>query len=112
LVNVSLEVELPESESLSPIRSDHVLAIVQEALSNVIRHSRASEVRISARKSDGELKVTIKDNGVGLPAEIQAGYGLRNMRDRARLLGGKIDIRNNNGRGTLVELSIPWKDER
>lgn len=112
LVNVSLEVELPESEDLSPIRSDHVLAIIQEALSNVIRHSRASEVRISARKSDGELRVTVKDNGVGLPAEIRAGYGLRNMRDRARLLGGQIDIRSSNGRGTLVELNIPWKDER
>lgn len=112
LVNVSLEVELPETETLSPLRSDHVLAIIQEALSNVIRHSRASEVKITARKSNGELRVTVRDNGVGLPAETRAGYGLRNMRDRARLLGGQIDIGSSNGRGTLVELNIPWKDER
>lgn len=112
LVEVHLVVDLPESESLSPIRADHVLAVINEALSNVIRHSRANRVKISAKKSDGRLEVLIKDDGVGIPAELDAGYGLRNMRDRARLLGGYLDISADNGRGTKVTLDIPWKDEK
>lgn len=112
LVDVYLEVELPESESLSPIRADHVLAVINEALSNVIRHSRARKVKIAAKKVNGRLEVVIDDDGIGIPAEADAGYGLRNMRDRARLLGGRLDISADNGRGTRVCLDIPWKDER
>jgi signal transduction histidine kinase len=43
---------------------------------------------------------------------VQAGYGLRNMRDRARLLGGTLEIHSERGKGTTVILGIPWSDER
>lgn len=112
LVDVYLEVDLPDSESLAPIRADHVLAIINESLSNVIRHSRANWVKISVKKLDGRLHLLIKDDGVGISAEVEAGYGLRNMRDRARLLGGYLDISSDDGRGSTVSLDIPWKDER
>lgn len=112
LIDISLDIELPGSISLTPIQEDHVLAILNEALSNVVRHGHADKVRISARSIQGRLLLKIKDNGIGIPATVEAGYGLRNMRDRARLLGGFLEINNVNGRGTEVFLDIPWKDER
>lgn len=112
LVDITLDVEIPATETLSPVRAQHVVAITNEALSNVVRHARAAKVMIRARQEQGRLKLTIQDNGSGIPRTITPGYGLRNMRDRARLLGGEIDFENLNGRGTLVTLDIPWKDER
>ena len=49
---------------------------------------------------------------MGLPRKLEAGYGLRNMRDRARLLDGQLEVTGVNGSGTIVELDIPWKEER
>jgi len=66
LVDVSVHVDLPDSGTLSPVRSDHVLAIVNEALSNVLRHARAQRVEINARRADSRLEITIRDDGVGL----------------------------------------------
>jgi signal transduction histidine kinase len=83
----------------------------QQALSNAVRHARASQVKITGVYDAGRLKLTIEDNGIGLPDNPQPGYGLRNMRDRARLLGGYIEISPANGRGTRVSLDIPWGDE-
>jgi signal transduction histidine kinase len=112
LVDVSLDLELPVGETLSPVRADHVLAVIHEALSNSVRHARAKEVKISAHKQGNSLLVEVVDDGTGLPKQIEAGYGLRNMRDRARLLGGELEVSSLNGKGTMVRLEIPWKDER
>ncbi len=112
MVNVTLDLDLPETDRLSPDRTEHVLAIVTEALSNVVRHARARQVALHAERVDGHLRVSIQDDGIGLPVDAVAGHGLRNMHDRARLLNGQIDITGLNGKGTRVQLDIPWKDER
>ncbi len=112
LVDISLELDLPDSVSLAPVRTDHVLAIAGEALSNVIRHARAHRVRIIARRADHRLRMTIQDNGVGFACDDHDGYGLRNMRDRARLLGGQLEVTSASGQGTTLTLDIPWSDER
>jgi signal transduction histidine kinase len=112
LVDLSLDFDLPEADALSPLYTGHILAILNEALSNVIRHARARRVKISVRCVEGKMSMTIEDDGIGLPDEYEAGYGLRNMRDRARLLGGQIDFKSINGRGTRVTLIVPWEEER
>lgn len=112
LVQVSLDIDLPENESLAPARSEHVLAVVREALSNVVRHAYARHVDISAHRSDGRLEISVHDDGVGLPGQPAEGYGLRNMRDRARLLGGELEIASSRNKGTTVSLKIPFKDTR
>jgi len=112
MVDVKLDLDLPESDRLSPDRTEHVLAIVTEALSNVVRHARAHQVALHAERIDGRLHLVIQDDGIGLPIDVAAGHGLHNMHDRARLLNGQIAIEGMNGKGTLVRLDIPWKDER
>ncbi|HZU77477.1 MAG TPA: sensor histidine kinase, partial [Dehalococcoidia bacterium] len=66
--------------------------IAQEALTNVMRHSRASEVTVSLRAADAELVLSIADNGRGLPAELIEGGGLTGMRERALLIGAELRI--------------------
>jgi signal transduction histidine kinase len=113
LVKIRLDIDLPEAEALSPARMEHVLAIVNEALSNVVRHSHAHHASLRAGCSEsGGLSLSIDDDGIGLPKSYQAGYGLRNMRDRARLLGGSLEIKGLAGKGTHIGLDIPWRDER
>ncbi|HTP07429.1 MAG TPA: sensor histidine kinase [Anaerolineae bacterium] len=112
MVDVRLDLNLPESDRLSPDRTEHVLAIVTEALSNVVRHARARQVALHAERVDGRLLLSIQDDGIGLPPDAIEGHGLHNMHDRARLLNGQIAITGQNGKGTLMQLDIPWKDER
>jgi len=107
-VTVSLKTDLDISRNLSPRRTGHVAAIVNEALSNVVRHAQAQHVEISAASVHKNLLIIIKDDGIGLPDNAKVGYGLRNMRDRARLLNGSIEFDNKNG--TTVTLEIPWID--
>ena len=111
LVQVTLDVTLPEGDLLSPLRTDHVMAIVKEAMSNIVRHANARHALIRAQAADGHLHMSIQDDGSGFPADRQPGFGLRNMQDRARLLGGKLDVKSDAGQGTTVLLDIPWKDE-
>lgn len=112
MVDVQIEIDLPSAASLSPAQTDHVLAVVAEALSNVVRHARARRVLITATRREGRLQINVQDDGIGAGPEPSASYGLRNMRDRARLLGGRLEVTGAAGKGTLVQLNIPWDEER
>jgi len=109
MVNITLMIDALENNNLSPIRSSHVLAIVNEAMANIIRHAQAKNVKILAIDQNMQLKIKIIDDGIGIPEEPQTGYGLRNMRDRSRLLNGNLAF--DNDKGTTVTLTIPWMDQ-
>jgi signal transduction histidine kinase len=111
LVDIVLDLDLPEPDQLSPARAEHVVAIVTEALSNVVRHAQARQVTITVRHTESQISILVKDNGIGLSPTAIPGYGLRNMHDRARLLSGELSVTGSN-KGTTVQLEIPWKDER
>ncbi|MBI2331676.1 MAG: ATP-binding protein [Chloroflexi bacterium] len=108
MVKVTVQTELPGEKSMSERRTGHLLAIVNEAMANAVRHAKAESVQIQAKDGGEALRIQIQDNGKGLPSELKDGYGLRNMRDRTRLLNGKIEFENN--RGLLITLEVPWKD--
>ena len=111
LVEVDLALSIPDGQSLAPSQIGHLLAIANEALSNVARHAHASRVRVGAEVSEGRLRLTIHDNGHGLPIDYVVGYGLRNMRDRARMLGGDLLIDSRPNHGTTVAVDVPWREE-
>jgi signal transduction histidine kinase len=110
LVKISLDLQVPSKKQLTPIRARHVFAIVNEAMANIMRHAHARTVVIQAQDLGERLKVSIKDDGTGLSPNAQAGYGLRNMRDRARLLNGELRFSEPSNKGTTVTLEIPWVD--
>jgi signal transduction histidine kinase len=93
---------------------DHVVAtelfhIAQEAVNNAARHARASHLEMALVQTPDALSLTVRDDGVGLPAERSSngGMGLRIMRYRAELIGGTLDIRSPQGGGTTIICTVP-----
>jgi signal transduction histidine kinase len=81
--------------------------IVQESLSNVLRHARPARVRILVDRGDGELRVEVHDDGRGTNGPWQAGNGLRGMRERAESLGGAVEAGPAPDGGWRVVASLP-----
>ena len=83
---------------------------LQETLTNVIRHARASSVNVKLHKSDKGATLTIRDNGIGIAEEkieSQKSLGLISMRERVKQFNGKIDISSKRGEGTKLTIFIP-----
>jgi signal transduction histidine kinase len=87
------------------------LRVVQEALNNAMRHASPTNIRVSARfdRSIQELKISITDDGVGLPNNYRRGQGINNMLARAREIGGVLALRAASP-GTEVLLSLPVRE--
>lgn len=102
--------DLPKLEWMDAAAALQILRIVQESITNVIKHARASKLRVAAAMADRHLQVTIADNGVGYDVEARArqpaGRGLRNLHHRAEQLGAIIDMRSGSD-GTVVSLRLP-----
>lgn len=84
--------------------------IFQEILTNAVRHAGATEIIINLVKTDAELTMTVRDNGIGIsPEQMQnpRSIGLIGMRERARHVGGMLRISGKQGAGTEVSISIP-----
>jgi two-component system NarL family sensor kinase len=94
-----------------PARKALVYRAAQEALSNVVRHSRATEVELALEYSDGRLLLTVEDNGVGMGSTQETGpeaggIGLRALRDEAAALGAELTLEDRSP-GTRLRLSAP-----
>ena len=91
--------------------------IVQEALTNVVRHARAKKVAVRLQKRNGEIRLTVKDDGNGFDAHSQnlapftTHVGLRGMRERALALGGRLDVRSSS-RGTRISANFPNESKK
>jgi PAS domain S-box-containing protein len=83
--------------------------IVQESLTNVVRHSGATSVKVCLACEDGDLVLTVHDNGTGMApgARPGSGIGLVSMRERATALGGQLRIESVPGAGTTIEVTLP-----
>jgi signal transduction histidine kinase len=89
--------------------AEQVLAVLQEALSNVTRHAAASRVDVSVATTGGELVVTITDDGRGLTETMSGGRGLENIRARAKRLGGEAAWEAPPTGGTTLRWRVPLK---
>jgi signal transduction histidine kinase len=94
---------------LSREQSTAIFRILQEALTNVLRHAQATKVDIVADEEEDDFILTIGDNGRGMKDSVKHGraaLGLLGMRERARLAGGSIDIISAEGKGTIVTVRM------
>jgi len=104
---VGFEYNLPP-QMLSANEEIHTLQIIREGLSNAVRHADASEILVSVLFESPRVRVSIQDNGKGLPGSGQppSHYGLIIMQDRARTLGGQMLVRNRSEGGVEVALTF------
>lgn len=97
--------------SLSDAIEEHIFRIIQEALSNILRHAFAEEVKLEIKQQKSEVLVFIADNGKGFETEKigskKASYGLKTMKERSEEVGGTFNIRSNCGEGTYLNIRIP-----
>jgi len=98
-----------EAVSLDAHQTNIVFRIVQESLTNVARHSRATAANISLERSGGEYVLTVEDNGVGFdPTRREPkSLGLLGLKERANMLGGRIEIRSAPDAGTTIVVAFP-----
>ena len=89
----------------------HVYRVVQEALSNIGRHSGSSEARVQLECDGAALRAEVEDRGRGMAAgrarTVEGGLGLVSMRERAELMGGQLRLRQSPGGGLIVEMRVP-----
>jgi two-component system, NarL family, sensor histidine kinase UhpB len=104
---LTLEHRLPESLGASATLAAY--RVVQEGLTNVVRHARAAHVMIEARTEDGSMVVTVADDGVGLPQQWSrpGHFGLRGLKERVEHLGGTLEVRNREPHGVSLRAHIP-----
>ena len=78
-------------------------------MTNVRKHAQASEVEVNLVFEEKVVKLSVRDNGIGLDTEVKSegAFGLIGMRERARLLGGTLAVQSEKGKGTLIEVTIP-----
>ena len=108
---VNWQVELTdEPADYSPSKAQHILRILQEALTNAIKHAKASEVTLSLKPTSDDrytAELVFSDNGTGFDmGEVTRGFGLGNMKSRASEKGMQLDIDSTPGSGTQVRLLI------
>ncbi len=109
VTHVRLAVEDRAAKAVSTEQSLHLLRVIQEAVSNCIRHGRAREARVSLKMLKQGVRLSIRDNGRGFnPTTAKGGgHGLRNMAARAQKMGGRLTVLSKMNEGTRVVLDLP-----
>ncbi len=108
-VNIRYKKDILGESKLQKTSQIMVYRVVQEALNNALRHSECTEIKISLTEFDEYMSLLIADNGKGFdPNQNFKGNGLRNMKERIKLIPGSIDI-SSTGSGTRIEIEIPYQ---
>ncbi|MFI8192627.1 GAF domain-containing protein [Streptomyces sp. NPDC085946] len=89
--------------------ADHIVAVLSESLTNVARHARADRVEVLLATDGREVRLTVSDNGVGIPPEGRRS-GLRNMAERAEQLGGRLEVTSSAESGTTLVWRVPLEE--
>lgn len=108
--NPGLEISLQCDECVATLptaTSIQVFRIIQECLTNIVRHANANKVDINLNIKGQQLFLSIKDNGQGCDfQQVKTGFGLRGMKERVNSLGGTMQLESPEGKGVLVTVII------
>jgi signal transduction histidine kinase len=89
-----------------------IYRVVQEALNNCVKHSKASEVRVVIHRDGEGLSISVQDDGAGFDPEHNKGLGLLGMMERVAGAGGRFHIESQPGRGTIISIFFPLENDR
>jgi PAS domain S-box-containing protein len=115
-----IKCEFIDDGKLKPL-DDNIRAVlfrnVRELLINVVKHAKASEVKVTCSKKNGRIQIVVEDNGVGFDAEQvtsigteKGGFGLFSIRERLEQIGGLLEIRSKPGAGTRIAIEVPLSE--
>jgi two-component system sensor histidine kinase UhpB len=105
-IETAFEID-PALDTIDAVVSQTVYRVMQEGITNVLRHAQATEMRLKASLTDGKVVVEISDNGIGMPADVVMGRGLTGMRERVRALRGTFELFRSDGQ-TCIRCSLPF----
>jgi signal transduction histidine kinase len=117
-LEIHTDIELGDERRLDPELESTLYRVVQEALTNVSRHAKATRAVISVSERDGSVTATVTDDGEGLPdggpsrprtpaEELEGGFGVSGMRERAELVGGELELVPAPRGGATMRLTVP-----
>ncbi|MNW31263.1 Sensor histidine kinase LiaS [compost metagenome] len=114
-LKVPMEIDFEMDSSIRLIKGveNHLFRIIQEAMSNTLRHAKATRMEIRILEREDAIRVMIRDNGIGfeLDERKQASYGLSTMQERISEVGGAIQFVTAPGKGTRIEMTVPVMNE-
>jgi len=96
-----------EIDQLNATVAMNVYRIVQECLTNIVRHANASQVRLTAKMQASNLNLEVTDNGDGYASNQTQGFGLLGIRERVEGLGGKLQINSQPKQGVTINVTLP-----
>ena len=108
-MSVQFQQLLPTSDRLPPEVETALYRIVQESLTNIVKHARATSVSVVLARKDDSVSVVVEDDGVGFEPHLarDGGIGLVGMQERVALLGGRLAIESRPGAGTTFVAEVP-----
>ncbi|MHB1454013.1 MAG: sensor histidine kinase [Saccharofermentanales bacterium] len=106
---IQIRQELGDAEGISPGIENNIFRVTQEAISNILRHSKATAFSVKLFQRDKVLVLIIEDNGIGmdLSETKKTSYGIETMRERIEEIGGRFDILSYPQKGTRIEIRVP-----
>ncbi len=112
-VPIEISCEMDDNIHLLKGIEDHLFRIVQEALSNTLRHSKATKMEIRLASRSDFVSLSIRDNGIGFEVDMKkhASYGLVSMKERVYEIGGSMNIVSAPGKGTRIDIRVPLMAE-
>lgn len=110
--SMKFDVEIGELNNIPPGVEEHVFRLCQESLSNVLRHSQATVLKLRLNNLGNVIHLKVFDNGLGFDIlnEKIASYGLKSMKERCEEIGGKWSLTSKQGQGTAIDIRIPFKN--
>lgn len=97
--------------NLSSKQINHLYRITQEALSNSLKHGKATQVNVIMNFTDDEFIISFNDNGIGTDKIIESGVGLKSIKERAEELNGMVDLKSSKGNGFFIKVMVPREVE-
>lgn len=100
-----------ENWNLATNQINHLYRIIQEVLSNSLKHGKASKVKVIMNFTENEFIISFKDNGIGTDKIVKSGVGLRSIEERAEELRAIVDMKSSSGKGFFIKIVIPREME-